>query len=59
MDNTVEDIKLYQKNWLGPPEKNGQRPPVEAGFPVATSGTVGYGKTETTGSQSSPACPPP
>jgi hypothetical protein len=28
------------------PERNGQKPPTEAGFPVPTSGTAGYGKTE-------------
>jgi hypothetical protein len=28
------------------PGTNGQKPPAEAGFPVKTSGTVGYGKTK-------------
>jgi hypothetical protein len=27
------------------PGMNGQKPPIETGFPVPTSGTVGYGKT--------------
>jgi hypothetical protein len=30
-----------------PPGTTGQKPPTEAGFPVPTLGTAGYGKTET------------
>jgi hypothetical protein len=30
-----------------PPVTNGQKPPTEAGFPVPTLETAGYGKTKT------------
>jgi hypothetical protein len=29
-----------------PAGTNGKKPPTEAGFPVPTSGTAGYGKTK-------------
>jgi hypothetical protein len=35
------------KHLVRPPGTNGQKPPTEAGFPVLTSGTAGYGKTKT------------
>jgi hypothetical protein len=35
------------KEMVRPPGTNGQKPPTEAGLPVPTSGTAGYGKTET------------
>jgi hypothetical protein len=47
VNNIAEDIKFYFKKMVRPPGTNGQKPPTEAGFPVPTSGTAGYGKTKT------------
>jgi hypothetical protein len=38
---------LISKEMVRPPGTNRKKPPTEAGFPVPTSGTEGYGKTET------------
>jgi hypothetical protein len=46
VDNIVEDIKLSNE-MVRPPGTSGQKLPTEAGFPVPTSGTAGYGKSET------------
>jgi hypothetical protein len=45
VNNTAEDIKLL-KEMVRPPGTNGQKPPIQASFPVPTSGTAGYGNTE-------------
>jgi hypothetical protein len=38
--------KTISKQMVRPPGMNGQKPPTDAGFPIPTSGTPGYGKTK-------------
>jgi hypothetical protein len=45
VNKTAEDIKLL-KEMVRPHGTNGQKPHIEASFPVPTSGTAGYRKTE-------------
>jgi hypothetical protein len=44
--NITEDKKISNE-MIRTPGTNGQKPPTEAGFPVPTLGTAGYGKTKT------------
>jgi hypothetical protein len=48
VDNKVEGIQLYQRNWINHLEGMDRRHlPDEVGFVVPTSGTAGFGNTKT------------
>jgi hypothetical protein len=38
--------KITSKEMVRSPEREGHKPPTEAGFPVPPSGTAEYGKTK-------------